>query len=62
MLTGLLWNHWSFLILFSIIHFGCWWEYLRLMEKIHTDIIDTFYTKLRIYVIGIWFDALVLRP
>ncbi|HMR91117.1 MAG TPA: phosphatidate cytidylyltransferase [Chitinophagaceae bacterium] len=35
MLTGLLWNEWSFLALFSIIHFGCWWEYLRLLEKIH---------------------------
>lgn len=35
MLTGLLWNHWSFLILFSVIHFGCWWEYLALLEKIH---------------------------
>ena len=34
MLVGLLWNHWSFLILFSIIHIGCWWEYLRLIEKI----------------------------
>src|SRR6185369_3231625 len=22
-------------ILFSIIHFGCWWEYLKLLEKIH---------------------------
>jgi phosphatidate cytidylyltransferase len=35
MLTGLLWNQWSFLVLFSIIHFGCWWEYLRLIEKIY---------------------------
>lgn len=35
MLTGLLWNHWSFLLLFSIIHFGCWWEYFNLLEKIH---------------------------
>ena len=34
MLTGLLWNHWSFLVLFSIIHFGCWWEYFNLLEKI----------------------------
>jgi phosphatidate cytidylyltransferase len=34
MLTGLLWNHWSFFILFSIIHFGCWWEYFNLLEKI----------------------------
>jgi phosphatidate cytidylyltransferase len=39
MLTGLLWNHWSFLVLFSIIHFGCWWEYFNLLEKIyHTSI------------------------
>ncbi len=22
MLTGLLWNHWSFFVLFSIVHFG----------------------------------------
>jgi len=35
MLTGLLWNHWSFLLLFSVIHFGCWWEYLKLTEKIY---------------------------
>lgn len=34
MLFGLLWNHWSFLALFSIIHFGCWIEYQRLVEKI----------------------------
>lgn len=34
MLAGLLWNHWSLLLLFSIIHFGCWWEYLRLQEQI----------------------------
>ena len=35
MLTGLLWNQWSFLVLFSIIHFGCWWEYFNLLEKIN---------------------------
>src|ERR1700752_4780070 len=34
MLFGLLWNHWSFFILFSIIHFGCWSEYLRLVGLI----------------------------
>jgi phosphatidate cytidylyltransferase len=34
MIAGLFWNEWTFLLLFSIIHFGCWWEYLRLMEKI----------------------------
>lgn len=34
MLAGLLWNHWSFFILFSIIHFGCWIEYQKLMALI----------------------------
>lgn len=34
MLTGLLWNEWSFFILFSIVHFGCWVEFNRLMESI----------------------------
>jgi len=31
MLAGMLWNHWSFFILFSIIHFGCWMEYQKLV-------------------------------
>lgn len=30
MLAGLLWNFWSFLILFSIIHIGCWYEFVKL--------------------------------
>src|SRR5689334_2190299 len=34
MLTGLLWNHWSFFILFSVIHFGCWVEYQKLVGLI----------------------------
>ena len=42
MLAGLLWNQWSFFILFSIIHFGCWWEYLKLIEKIYKTKIDKF--------------------
>ena len=58
MLTGLLWNHWSFLVLFSVIHFGCWWEYLRLMEKIHTTSLHI-YTKLGFMLLGyglmLWF-------
>lgn len=36
MLAALLWNKWSFFILFSVIHFGCWWEYLKLTEKIYS--------------------------
>jgi len=31
MLAGLLWNKWSFFLLFSVIHFGCWIEYQRLI-------------------------------
>jgi phosphatidate cytidylyltransferase len=58
MFTGLLWNHWSFLILFSVIHFGCWWEYLRLIEKINTTTLHI-YTKLGLmlmgYAIMLWF-------
>jgi len=37
MLAGLLWNHWSFFILFSIIHFGCWNEYQKLIGLINKD-------------------------
>jgi phosphatidate cytidylyltransferase len=37
MLTGLLWNHWSFFVLFSIIHFGCWTEYQKLIGLIDPD-------------------------
>ncbi len=42
MLVGLLWNFWSFLILFTVIHFGCWIEYLRLVEKIYSTQVDKF--------------------
>lgn len=35
MLVGLLWNFWSFAILFTIVHFGCWYEFIKLMKKIH---------------------------
>ena len=37
MLLGTLWNIWSFLVLFSIIHFGCWMEFQRLVEQIHPE-------------------------
>jgi phosphatidate cytidylyltransferase len=35
MLAGLLINRWTFFILFSVIHFGCWWEFIKLMRLIH---------------------------
>ena len=34
MVAGLLWNQWSFIILFIVIHFGCWYEFVRLVRKI----------------------------
>ena len=58
MLAGLLWNHWSFLLLFSVIHFGCWWEYFKLMGKIHTATFHI-YTKMGLMLMGyglmLWF-------
>ncbi len=41
MLAGLLWNYWSFFILFSVIHFGCWMEYQKLV-----GLIDKGYTTI----------------
>src|ERR1700743_203056 len=40
MLTGLLWNPWSYLLLFSFIHFGCWIEYEKIMVLIDKDYAD----------------------
>lgn len=37
MLAGLLWNQWSFIVLFTIIHFGCWYEFIRLLKKIDPE-------------------------
>lgn len=34
MLAGLLGNQWTFFILFSVIHFGCWIEYQKLVALI----------------------------
>ena len=40
MLVGLLWNKWSFFILFSVIHFGCWMEYQKLVGLIDPEYAD----------------------
>ncbi len=37
MAVGLLWNRWSFFLLFSTVHFGCWIEYQRLVQKFNPD-------------------------
>jgi phosphatidate cytidylyltransferase len=34
MAVGLLLNEWIFFVLFSIIHFGCWYEYQQLIAKV----------------------------
>ncbi|MBS1749823.1 MAG: phosphatidate cytidylyltransferase [Bacteroidetes bacterium] len=44
MLLGLLLNQWSFFVLFSIIHFGCWVEYQQLIGKI-----DPTYTTISVF-------------
>lgn len=36
MLGGLLWNYQAFLVLFTIIHFGCWYEFIKLLRKINS--------------------------
>lgn len=51
MLAGLLWNQWSFFVLFSVIHFGCWWEYFKLTEKIYQTTFHI-YTKLGFMLLG----------
>jgi len=37
MLAGLLYNQWSFFALFSLIHFGCWIEYQKLIALIYPE-------------------------
>ena len=64
MLTGLLWNQWSFLILFSIIHFGCWWEYFNLLEKIYQTSIHRYIRlgfMLSGFAIMLWFSGPTLE-
>ena len=40
MLTGLLWNPWSFFVLFSVIHFGCWIEYQKIQVLVNKEYAD----------------------
>jgi phosphatidate cytidylyltransferase len=37
MLSSLLWSKWSFFILFSIVHFGAWMEYQKLVARFNPD-------------------------
>ena len=54
MLAGLLWNRWSFLVLFSIVHFGAWLEYQKLIGRFNPE-----YKKITVFhrygiMIGGW--------
>ncbi|MEP7109490.1 MAG: phosphatidate cytidylyltransferase [Ferruginibacter sp.] len=37
MMVGLLWNEWIFLALFTLIHFGCWYEFVKMTRKIYGE-------------------------
>lgn len=37
MAVGLLWNRWSFFLLFTLVHFGAWMEYQKLVSLINPD-------------------------
>lgn len=37
MLTGLFWNFTSFLLLFLLIHFGAWYEWIKLLKQIRRN-------------------------
>lgn len=37
MMAGLLWNRWSFFLLFSLVHFGAWAEYFKIIQLINKD-------------------------
>ena len=40
MVAGIVYSPWTFLALFAVVHAGCWWEYLRLQEKIHDNTLN----------------------
>ncbi|TAG13572.1 MAG: phosphatidate cytidylyltransferase [Sphingobacteriia bacterium] len=55
MMGGLLYNQWSFLLLFSIILVGCFYEYHQLMGKINEQYQATpFIFKLQSILSGLW--------
>lgn len=37
MAAGLLWNRWSFFLLFSLVHFGAWIEYQKLVSRFYPE-------------------------
>lgn len=68
MLLGLFWNFWSFVALFTIIHFGCWHEFIKLMKKIHGEkflpycLLGLIYITMPVLMlINLWFKPMVMK-
>lgn len=58
MVGGLIWNQWSFFILFSIIHFGCWVEYQKLVRLIDKEYVISDFHRYGVMIAGwcfMWF-------
>ena len=59
MLAGLLINAWSFFLLFSVIHFGCWSEFQKLAGLIYAPYKEiTVFHRYSIRLLG-WTSAWV---
>jgi phosphatidate cytidylyltransferase len=54
MMTGLLWNEWSFFVLFSIVHFGAWTEYQKMVSLFNPDYLQTSFIHRLVMMIGGW--------
>jgi phosphatidate cytidylyltransferase len=54
MMTGLLWNEWSFFVLFSIVHFGAWTEYQKMVSLFNPDYLQTSFIHRLAMMIGGW--------
>lgn len=52
MVAGILWNQWSFFLLFSIIHFGCWIEYQKLVALIDKEYVISSFHKYGVIIAG----------
>ena len=68
MLAGLLWNFWSFLILFTVVHFGCWYEFVKLMKQIYESkflrfsLLGLFYITIPFVCLFLLATELVIPP
>jgi phosphatidate cytidylyltransferase len=68
MLLGLFWNFWSFVVLFTVIHFGAWYEFVKLMKKIHGEkylpycLLGLVYITMPVLMmIHLWFKPMVMK-